>query len=220
MSTVLPPDLVKIQEDYKPFIVFFTDLAEGLNKGHFADLTLPVRKVLMVTSGKSNGHWFLGLVQEEAGGAVTKCTYINCKASKLPAPTPTNVSQTWVGPLTFNDTWYKYELPVVAGHTARDFLNVLLAPTASEADGVGERLAMLYYEYDARANKALAGCRHWTESAARAFQRAGLMADSAANLQAKITEGGKIEIANLENPHGRFYNPAPVKDDQGPPYNV
>ncbi|KAF8196899.1 hypothetical protein K438DRAFT_1760349 [Mycena galopus ATCC 62051] len=223
MADTVPHDLDVLAKDprYKDFIVFFPNRDEPHN---YVDLNLPVFNLIMVTSGVSNGHWFFCLVHDqEKDVAKSKRTYVNCKCGKLQR----YYGQTWVGPLTWSDTWKSYDLAVSPGHKVHEFLDVLLHPSASPADGVFEDAPMLWYQY---VSSGTAGCRHWTESAARAFHRKGLMQGSAEDFQEKITEGGKIEKVNHTNPKGPFFKERPTdatsevlaaqhdKDDQGPPY--
>ncbi|KAJ7247132.1 hypothetical protein B0H12DRAFT_1324934 [Mycena haematopus] len=191
MAAVKPQKLVDLEEDplYKDFLKFYVN-RDPAATALFADISLPVFKVVLVSSGHLNGHWFFCFYHDDKGESKT---YVNCKAVLM------NVySQLWIGSLTRTDTEdNSYELPVTAPHRPlSDFIHVLLHPTASDADGVYADKPMLWY-------RALPG-----PSSVR------VLAGTAAEVNGKIAaEGDKIEKENKENPKGKFFAQRPDKKD-------
>ncbi|KAF7363244.1 hypothetical protein MVEN_00677500 [Mycena venus] len=213
MAAIKPANLIALEDDplYKDFLTFYINRdPAALPTALFADISLPVFKVVLVSSGHSNGHWFFCFYHDDKG--ISK-TYVNCKAALK-----NGYSQLWIGSLTRTDTAdNSYELDVKAPHKPlSDFIHVLLHPTASDVDGKGGEVhadkPMLWYQY-VQGGKT-AGCRWWTESAARAFFRAGYLAGTAAEVDAKIKkEGNRIEVENTVNPRGKFFAQRPDKKD-------
>ncbi|KAJ6578056.1 hypothetical protein B0H19DRAFT_574768 [Mycena capillaripes] len=201
-------DLIALETNslYKDFIVFYPNRQPPYD---FADLSSPVTKLRLVSTGHQDGHWILCFWHDAHGH---KRTYINCKAV---VNFKNDYSQVWVGALDLQ-VEYGYDLAVEEPHKPlREYIHVLLHPSASAADGVHEDKPMLWYQYHLEMGAKTAGCRHWTESVARAFARnGGLLRDTEAQANVIIANGGaEIELKNLKNPKGRFSVKRPEEKD-------
>ncbi|KDR78582.1 hypothetical protein GALMADRAFT_209033 [Galerina marginata CBS 339.88] len=165
-----PGNLTALENQYEPLLIFIPDKDRG---NLWPQLDWTVRKVFLVSTGASYGHWRILLQHDDESHGPGRRTFFNMKNAQKGIKTPYGQLHIGGGPLP--DTHPMYELPISDHHnTVLDYINAILYPSADATDGVHAEKPMCWFKFTNHSS-GTRGCRHWIEAAARVLHRAGLL---------------------------------------------